>query len=382
MTLLRKLNSIILSILLIACVDRIQFDIDKVASRGISVSGSITNQPGPYIIYLNSVFDIESQESIKTPVTARRVTVIDDYGIEEFLIPAQSGVYQTQSLQGVVGRAYKVRIEFDDGRIYESELDTLYAPGSMESITFTFNETEELSERNVDYGFDIFFNSTKGDSKRRQFMWRMVGTFKSDTRPDLAPFDSFGCNPNDKGLCNFYPFCSGIRITTPPWIQPPIFERVAPCSCCTCWYRLFNEAPILSDDVFSTANEFRNIKMGRVPVNGWIFMYKIHIEIDQLTLSESTFRFYKAIREQKEAIGDLFQPITGKIPTNLVQLAGPEYPIYGYFYSAGVDKKSIYINRTDVPGKVQIPSTMGVDGVDCLDLFPNSTTERPDFWVD
>lgn len=236
----------------------------------------------------------------------------------------------------------------------------------------------------VDYGFDIFFDAGSGDSKRKQFLWRSIGTFKSDTHPEYAYFDSFGCNPNSSGFCNYFPPCTGLRVTTPPYFQPPNFERVAPCSCCTCWYQIFNEIPVLSDNLYSTSNAFSNIKIDRIPLNGWIFMYKIYYEVEQLTLSDGAFRFYKSIRAQQEAVDDLFQPISGKIPTNLKQVSGSEYPIYGYFYSAGLSKRTMEINRADVPAGIEIPSTSGTggDALVCLDLFPNSTTAKPDFWVD
>ena len=128
--------------MLFACIDRLQFEIDLPQNLPVSVSGHISNQPGPYKVYLNSSFDIESRSNLKTPVSARHVNLLDELGNNEELVEVEAGVYQTSSTQGRVGGIYKIRIEFLDDRVYESIPDTLLAPGAIDSLYDEFISIE------------------------------------------------------------------------------------------------------------------------------------------------------------------------------------------------------------------------------------------------
>jgi len=381
---LRKYFSIASILILSACVDRLQFDIDLPQTLPVSISGHITNQPGPYKVYLNSSFDIESKSNPKTPVSAKHVNLLDELGNNEELGEVETGVYQTTSTQGRVGGVYKIRIEFEDDRVYESIPDTLLAPGAIDSVYFEFTSIANYSGA-TNYGFDVYANSQGNGGNDIRYMWSMTGTFKSITRPEIQKANGGGCYPipEDFGKCNYVPLCTGLRNIAQVG-RPPIFSRVGPCECCTCWYKIFNNSPILSNEIFSSMVSYQNVLIYRVPLDSWIFMFKIHIEVTQATLTENSFQFFKRIRDQKEAVGSLFQPITGKIPSTFIQLKGTTTPITGIFYAKGIHSKYIYIIPADVPRPVSIPFVdfSKIGWLSCLELFPNATNIKPDFWKD
>lgn len=381
----------VLSILIMgACVDRLSYDIQKSAAYSISVDGFISNRPGPYRVNINRTFDIESKTSTKTGVFVKSVILSDDEGTSEELMGIDQGIYETsdKGIQGQVGRAYKLRIELFDGRIYESAPDTLLPPGKMDSVYFSFLEVKDPNGVS-DYSFDIFANSSKGSSAGNRFMWNTTGTFRADTHPELADIRHAGCEPLPGGKCNFLPLCTGLQNISPPSVAP-VYVRVKPCECCTCWYKIFNDHVILSDAYFSSTAHYDKMKVFNIPVTGWIFMYKIHVGVSQLSLTRNSFRFWKAIRDQHNAIGNLFQPVSGKIPGNFIQLTGEESPVFGLFYAASMSSKSTYINRIDVPQQIIIPDgyipatplTPCVGCLSCLELFPNATNVKPPFWID
>lgn len=119
-------------------------------------------------------------------------------------------------------------------------------------------------------------------------------------------------------------------------------------------------------------------------------MYKIRVEVLQLTLTKHAFGFFKSIQAQKEATGSLFQPITGKIPTTFFQVSGTPTSISGIFYAAGSSTKSKYITPEDVPFPIIVPEVdfaprppgPGLGWISCLELLPNATNTKPDFWQD
>ena len=387
-----RLTSSISILLLFACVDQLQYPIGSPENLPISVDGHITNRPGPYQITINKSFDIQSAKDLRIPVSAQHVNLIDELGYNEELVELRAGIYQTSltGIKGRIGGVYTLRIEFFDGKIYESIPDTLLPPGKIDSLYHSFNLDHDL-EGNERYGFDLMVNAHENFRSGGYYMWKMVGTFKSITMPELMNTGKSQCYPIDdvSQKCNFLPLCTGLRNTQPRYIIPvyPVhFKRIAPCDCCTCWYHIFNNAPVLSDDLFNASGNYRGVSIYRVPLNEWIFMFKIHVQVSQLTLTKNAFDFFKRIQDQKLAIGSLFQPITGKIPNTFIQVAGTPAPIVGIFYAAGVSTKIKYITPAEVPYPVPVPkvnfSEPGIGAISCLELFPNATNIKPDFWED
>jgi hypothetical protein len=377
-------NNLLFSVLLIliasACVDRITFDIGVPAAFPVVVEGYISDQPGPYKVQISKAFDIESKYSIKTPINVSRVVMSDNLGNQEELSQVNDGEYQTaqDGIRGIVGRAYSLRVELRDGRIYESMPDTLFPAGKLDSIYYVFKEKKNL-EGASEYSFDVLFNSSSGNLNNYYFIWKFTGTFRAETNPELANVERFGCTYYN-GKCNWKPVCSGLlNVASPDY--PPNFIQAKPCECCTCWYSIFNDKLTLSDNQLSQSGRFNNILLQSVPVNGWIFMHKLHVKVSQQSLTPRAFAFWKSIKDQKEAVNSLFQPITGKIPTNFIQISGPSSPISGFFYSTSLSEKSIYITRDDLPNTNIIPPTPVWED-SCLKLFPFATNTKPDFWQD
>lgn len=358
--------SVLLILLCAACVDRIVIDTGSVANYAIVIDGFISDQPGPYTIQVTKAFDIESKQSIKTPINLKKLTISDNAGNKEDLSSPSTGVYQTalNGIRGVVGRAYKIRVELLDGRIYESVPDTLHAAGTVDKVYTSFRQDTD-SEGTIRYGFDVFFNSS-ATSKSYYFLWKFVGTFQAETSPSLHT-ETCG-----ESTCPRPPACSGFNNAG---------AQVGTCTCCTCWYDFFNTDLILSEGQFVKDGVFKGLLANYVPVNQWTFLHKVHAEVQQFSLSRQAYDFWKGVKTQKGASTSLFQPVTGKVPANFVQISGPEAPIDGLFYATSISKAGIFITREDVPLKNIIPDVSIAFTDDCRKLFPNSTTARPAYWI-
>lgn len=378
-----SLLSLLAIFLSAACVDRIFFDVGTDFPFTIVVEGHISDQPGPYTVELNSTYDIESKLS-RTAISAKQVVLSDNLGNSEVLANMDKGVYQTNpdGMRGTVGRVYTLRIELLDGRVYESKPDTLLASGSVDSVYHSFKEEKSADEASL-YSFDIFFNSSAPSKNNYNFLWKFTGTFQSDTHPELRDIVNNGASCIN-GKCNFYELCSGIRnISAFNDLPRAEFVRVEPCSCCTCWYNIFNNLPIVSDGQLVRDGRFTAIKIYTLPLNQWIFQHKVYVTITQFSLSRQSFAFWKGIKDQKAAANSLFQPISGKIPGNFKQIIGSEKPIEGLFYSTSIASKTILIRREDVPNPRILPSEPTPPwAASCLTLFPNATTQKPVFWED
>jgi hypothetical protein len=90
-----------------------------------------------------------------------------------------------------------------------------------------------------------------------------------------------------------------------------------------------------------------------------------------------------ALKNQQEAVGSIFQPITGKIATQFKQISGSPTPVTGIFYAAGARQLRMVITRDMVvPTSLFTPIPLGGTDLSCFDLYPNATNVKPDFWVD
>ena len=374
----KRFGSILLILLSAACVDRLSFDLEGQPGFIPVIQGYISDLPGPYEVTLTRSFDIKLAAISRIPLSAKSLTILDDAGLKEELKEIREGVYQTSpsGIRGVVGRAYKLKIELDDGRVYESLQDTLLNSGELDSIYYSFRDQPNFRDI-PNYGFDIFIDSKAIVKNNFRFLWKFTGTFQAETNPE---YDRKGCYFYN-GKCNFVPPCSGL-INTGPFPASPIYERVAPCSCCTCWYSLYNTSILLHDDAFLQVGRFDALRVYFLPITGWIFTHKVHLDVKQFSLTRQTFDFWRAIRNQKDAIGSLFQPVSGKIPSNFVQLSGKDAPLAGIFYAASISSKTTYINRSDVPNEQFIPADKTPFLGSCLELFSNSTNVKPTFWID
>jgi hypothetical protein len=127
--------------------------------------------------------------------------------------------------------------------------------------------------------------------------------------------------------------------------------------------------------------------VGYVPVNYYTFYEKYRVQILQMSLSKNAFEYWKAVRAQKDGINNLFQPASGKIPTNLFESSGT-LTVVGLFSASAIHKRQIFFDRY-TPDKVDL-SRIPIDclgregpmGESCLNAFQGSsaTTEKPADW--
>src|SRR4051812_22188873 len=97
-----------------ACVDPLAMKIGAVGANAVVVEGYITDQPGPYEVRVSRVYNIDSATAQRIPIEARRLTIFDNTGNSQELNRTSAGVYHTSGIQGVIGRAYKMRVELTD----------------------------------------------------------------------------------------------------------------------------------------------------------------------------------------------------------------------------------------------------------------------------
>jgi hypothetical protein len=380
-----------------SCIDRLEITSPNIIPQ-LVVEGGITDKPGPYSVKLTYTRKPTDYYS-PPPVAAKEVIIFDNEGNSESLIQTSIGYFQTRDngIRGIVGREYFVRIELTNGKIYESVPERINPAGVIDSAYYEFEEYQPEKEK-TKYQFRVFIDS-RGEAEgngENHFLWKLTGTYRVQTRPDLH----FDLKP---GMVAKAPRpCSG-------YILDPATNSIGyigPCECCQCWADIVSSyKPNVSDSYIVANNKFNRVDMGVIPVEFWHFWDKTLVTVEQFSLSKTAFDYWKTIRDQKEGATSLFQPAIGKARSNVFLKNGQE-EVQGIFYAASVAKKIFFLTANDIPlGPGAIPPPPGLpprfiprtdeDAIifkefisadpfvvreSCLIAFAHSTTKRPADW--
>lgn len=358
----------------LSCITPITFDLPS-ENIQLVVEGRITNEEPPYTVRVSQSFDLSSDTLITTPEEQALVVLYDNQGNSEVLDEIDPGVYQTRGfIQGTVGRSYYIYIKTEGGAEFESEPEELRPVGEIKSIRHEYDERSRLEEFGLVRSdvFNIFLDADGGPLDAPLIRWRLKATYEVVSFPELhevwfPPFEP---------LRSPWP-CSGYIIDEGPIFSGGTLRQVGECTCCKCWAIDYEDIPQLSDQFNVVNNNYQNILVGEVPITNNTFHRKVLVEVEQMSVSEVAFNFYRAIRSQKLGASDLFQPQIGQLQGNIRSL-DPDNQVLGLFYAGAVDSEFTYLYREDVPYNI---TPITVRTLPCAEAFPNAVTEKPDRWI-
>jgi hypothetical protein len=354
----------VLWIFLDACVDPANIEIPAFQYQ-IVVDGYITTDPGPYEVKLYRSRPLASADLDRLiPERFAKVWIKDDQGNSEQLVETGLGVYQTSlnGIRGTTGRKYHVEITTVQGKQYESEPDEIKPVGEVTAINYEFIEGNGDGLNEGD-GFRIFADATGVPNQDDLVRLRMVATYEVETFPQLRTKAVEGGRIPDPFPCSGYINQEGRLV------------KVGDCTCCTCWVNIYDEIPSITDEKFTTNDIFRGEEVGFVPATRRTLYDKIHVEIQELSLTPETYLFWKLVKAQKEGVSNLFQPPSADIKGN-VKAIGSSEEVLGIFWAAGIHKKSIYLDKKNVPYRVLPIDTLAAP----CQFFTNSSNQKPSFW--
>lgn len=98
-----------MSLLLLSCEKVVKLDLN-LADQQVVVQANVNNQPGPYTVNLNYSVSYYS-DNVFPAVTGAIVQLSDDAGNSETLSEISSGIYKTNTFNGISGRTYNLQIK-------------------------------------------------------------------------------------------------------------------------------------------------------------------------------------------------------------------------------------------------------------------------------
>jgi hypothetical protein len=348
-----------------SCVERADFTASNSDSQ-LVIEGLITDEPGPYTVKLSrSRKPLDFSGTL--PVSAIRVTILDDAGTSEVLTEVLPGTYQTAAngMRGLVGRSYTLKVETRDGKIYESIPDKLLNSGSIDKLYTNF-VTQKQDNGSLNYSFDVYLDATAA-SANTYYRWKFNAYYRVLTYPELRTVQAGEGSVPAPRPCSGYTYTGGQLV------------QVGPCTCCTCWPKLVDTSPLISVSQVPANGKYTGIKVGNIPFDYWTFFDKTMIEIKQLNISLAASNFWKTVEDQKEGGTSLFQPAIGQSSSNIVHKNGND-KVLGLFYAGGVSVSRIFIDKSNVPQNVPTPSMPPSINESCILAFTNSSNEPPVGW--
>jgi hypothetical protein len=347
-----------------SCID--PFDIKSSGLRpNLVVEGMITDQQGPYSVKLFYSSELGNQLDKINWTKGASVVVYDDEGSSEILSEISPGNYQTSvnGIQGVVGRTYYLKITTQQEEIYESLPEKLLPAGDLENLYFEFEKN--VNPEDEDYlesknGFNIYVDATTSKEQSGFTRWRTTGVFEILTAPEKQT--------------KIVALKSGDVAIVPD--IPPCAFGLNGCECCTCWVTNYDEIPILSEPQFAEAGIIKKYKIAFIPANRRSFYNKYHLEVEQISLSESVFKFWENVKKQKLSGSDLFQTPPPRTTGN-IKLKTKGVEALGYFGASSIVKRSIFIKRSDIPYGIPLIDELPMS---CLKPYRYSTALKPPFW--
>ncbi len=375
-----------LFIVLCSCIDPLDVHI-PVYERQLVVDGSVYEGSGPHRVrlYYSSSFQAQRSE-FKSPDPLRDAQVnIHSSDNENFsLLEIAPGLYEIPEnvLHASVGMSYQLFIRTSDHQEYQSSAQLMEAAGEIENLYFEFAEDVLYfpETRQLRDGFIIWMDA-KADPQSSGFLrWRYTGTYESISQPEQRT----RVEASASGLPLIIPdplLCSGYEFNGTELVQ------VGPCECCTCWVDEDDGKVRLASRNFNQNGFFNNIRLVIIPADRNRFYRKYSIAVEQLSLTEEAYEFWRLVESQQKGTASLFQPNISIIKGNIHNITKPSENVIGFFNVSAIAKKRISIDRLVIPYCLE-PRTEFLDCLqepelffnDCRLKYERSTIERPIFW--
>jgi hypothetical protein len=361
----------IIFVLFDACVDRLELPVYENEVR-LVVDGLLTNDFGTHSIRIFYSPGLDNRLTKEIPVENAQAKIVDHAGNEFPLTYTAKGVYVLENFEGIPGNAYQLRFSTSDGRAYESSMQTLVPAGEITNMQYVL--TENVINPNDLAGphdaFRIFIDAKNAAGSPGLFRWRWSSIYEAKTFPELrkkwVPNSSPPVYLFDPIPCSGYVAVNGGLS----------MYQSKPCECCDCWVTEYSKTSMVSDNHNAQRPEFAHVQIAQVPVTWQKFQAKFYIKVEQLSLSDEVYEFWKRVQAQQQGTGSIFQPNVISVKGNIRCTSHPDEDVAGIFSVAGSTTRDIFIKRSDFNKRLETDTLI----TDCRQQYPGSTNVKPPFW--
>lgn len=320
------LISFLLILSLRSCIDPYYLELDDYESL-LVVEGMITDEHAPQTIKLSRTY--LNTNDPPDLVAHAEVRVLDENGVITDFHEFEPGIYLSDSalFKGRVGGTYTLHIKTEDGLEYVSDSCTMAAASSIDKLYYEVDSELFDNGQVEEQGLRIFLD-TENQGEASQYMrWDFEEVWKF-----RVPYPIFFQD-------------LGYREYKRVHVENDI-----------CW-RYEDSRQIL---IHSSAEQSSDL-LSRKPIhfiasglsNRLLKQYSI--QVNQYSLSQEEFWFWKKLREMTEDGGDIFEKQPFPIEGNIHCINNDDEKVLGYFQVSAVKRQQMYITKSQVD-ELDIPT--------------------------
>jgi len=299
-----------------SCVEPYWPDLGMKYEKILVVDGMITDEAGPYTIRLS--YSSPLRYVAVKPVTGCMLILTDNTGYSETLNETNAGEYVTTNpaFQGIIGRQYKLTIYTPDDKTYESPFQELKSPVGIDTVYAELESKPNPDGDNELEGYQFFVSSETAIEDTNYFLWALEQTyqFNANYRARLM-FD---------GQMHHVSF--------------PTFNY-------TCW----KTEPVTEVFTFNTGSlgkpVIKDFPLHYVSTETKAIFIKYSLLVKQLRLTKAAYDYWDAVQKQIEGQGALYDRQPYQIRGNISNINNPDEPVLGYFFTAGISEKRIFVEK-------------------------------------
>ena len=366
--------------ILISCYKVYDPKVDR-GDKVLVVNGMITNNSDVYHIRL---FYAEPFNSIGAaePATEADVYVTDDLENRYQFNEKGSGDYISDSIEfsGISGRSYRLHILTPDGHEYESDYQRLYPEVITDSVYAEFTNKESLNRltgfKVKTPGADILADVKNNADTLPRFRMELnlVNQYFYQDPPGSVPHYNFYCWQTESA--NTY-----INLTGGEYNNNFAFIRKFPVGFVDN-YSIFNAKNYYRRDneTDSSVTAVASWSSSSFDHHGQI------LYLNQYTINNETYEYYKSLDAQIQSEGKLFDPIAAQLTGNIKCISDPLKKVIGFFEASSVSFSRYKLDFRNLinsqPAVTKLPYILPPEPNGCrIDLAGGRHSNIPAFWI-
>jgi hypothetical protein len=298
-----------------SCVDEYWPELDKYQNL-LVLDGTLTDSNGPLLVNLSVSSPVNGEKYI--PLSGGELFVTDENQVKTLLYETLPGSYTAEdtSFRGKVGSSYQLHIKLPNGKSYISDVCLLRESAPIDSIYGLIEEPDNPENNNGYPGMQFYVENHSLSSDTSYYLWKCIETYEYKS--------TFDIDYTWEG--EFIPYPD-------------------PDSLSTCWRTARVNEILFASTYYLDPTAVNAFPIHFVSTATKRLSIRYSVSVEQLSISESAFNFYNAIKQQNIDQENLWTQQPYQILGNMHCVTNPDEPVLGFFVVAGASEKRIFLNR-------------------------------------